>query len=464
MKQSYLALWLSFAMIAGPAFAEEQQLIIPVSKPRLPRYAVPDCPPSWQPSPPAELPKFGDPKTDPKLPAVEPKNEPAGPNQLAGATETGTQPGAMFNPTMFGDLIGISGCRIVTIPNSFTTIPIFGTSTTNSNSVVTTNTTNTTNTTTTVTTTVVPPDEQPPFDVIVTTSTDTVTNTNIVTNTANSSTTQQVGSYQVPTTQKICGVPIVARYNGFKVTDNETPRPVDRVYVTYNNFQDVNRAYLPATIPSVTVQRQMVGFEKTYMGGDASIGMRLPYIQVNGFSDPGSNIVGDLNILFKYAWINNPQTGNVFSTGMILTLPTGNSAGLLADGSEVPHSTLFQPWAGFIYNFPRIYVQGFTSLVAPTDSRDLTILFNSISAGYWLYRTNQNQLLSAIVPVVEVHVNTPLNHRTQDDIIFFKDQVNLTAGVYTMFRRLTVGAAIGVPVVGPRMYDYEAIVNANLRF
>jgi hypothetical protein len=67
---------------------------------RPPQNCVP-CPPSTPPTPstPAEPKKSAEPNVAP--------NENA-PNQFAGATEAGTQPGAMFNPNMFGDQFGSS--------------------------------------------------------------------------------------------------------------------------------------------------------------------------------------------------------------------------------------------------------------------------------------------------------------------------------------------------------------------
>src|SRR5262249_42885564 len=157
---------------------------------------------------------------------------------------------------------------------------------------------------------------------------------------------------------------------------------------------------------------------------DASIGLRLPFIQVNGFADAEAHIIGDLSLILKYAWINDWQTGNVFSTGLVVTLPTGGGTTLLSEGFNAPHSTLFQPWAGFIYNMERAYLQGFSSVVIPTDAHDPTIFFNSLAAGYWLYRDMEARWLTGVVPVVEMHINTPLNHRADTDPIFFKDQLN----------------------------------------
>src|SRR5690606_3525110 len=115
-----------------------------------------------------------------------------------------------------------------------------------------------------------------------------------------------------------------------------------------------------------------------------------------------------------------------------------------------PHSTLLQPWMGYIYNLDGWFSQGFSSIVVPTDDDDVTILFNSVGVGCHLYRNPRDRWVRALVPVVEVHVNTPLNHRDARGLdVFFRDQVNMTGGMHVVFPRSTLGVAMSSPLVGP---------------
>jgi len=388
----------AFLLFGSSAYSQSEPIILTTGKVhRQPvQPAQPNCPPGIYPSPPADPTQKIDPKVDPMPPPPPPMGD-----QLAGATEAGTQPGSSFNPSMFGDLIGISGRRSVVVPGQFVNI-------------------------------------NPRRDA-----------TPII----------------VPATVVAQGLPIGPQYNGFKVTDNESPRPNNRLYFTYNHFSEVNRSLIPAEIPNISIDRQLLGFERTFLQGDASFGMRLPFIQFNGSEGVEANVVGDISFLFKFAWLNNPETGNVFSTGLVLTAPTGGGDDIiLSDGSLAPRSTLIQPWAGFIYNLPNAFVQGFSSLVVPTSSADPTIFFNSIGGGYWLYRNNRDRFITGFVPVLEFHLNTPLNHRNVNDTIFFQDQFNITTGAYVTFPRMTMGGAVCVPVVGPRPYDLEAIASLNFQF
>ena len=257
-------------------------------------------------------------------------------------------------------------------------------------------------------------------------------------------------------------VPVVSRYNGIKISENDGPRPVDRIYAGYNYYNGVNGSQNPG-LGSVDLHRQTAGFEKTFLNGDASFGMRLPFAQLVGPPGVNQSGVGDLSLLFKYAIYNDRQTGNLFSVGLVLTTPTGTDAPDFGDGSTAPRSWLFQPWVGFFKNFDRAYVQGMSSLLAPTDSRDPTLFWNSVAFGYWLSRTPE-RTVTGIIPTLEFHVTTPLNKRDPNGSIFVGDQVNMTSGIHFLFGRGTLSPALVVPLVTPIPWRVEFLMNLNVRF
>src|SRR5262249_28822403 len=55
----------------------------------------------------------------------------------------------------------------------------------------------------------------------------------------------------------------------FKIADNESPRPVDRLFATYNYYNNVNTF----GGRDFDVHREVFGFEKTFLDGNASFGM-----------------------------------------------------------------------------------------------------------------------------------------------------------------------------------------------
>lgn len=334
-------------------------------------------------------------------PGQPPAAEPALPGDaFAQAPEAGTQASESFNPNMFGDLIGPFVTQLVDIPGRFQVINI-GTP------------------------------SQPIF-------------------------------VRKPL-QRLAAIPIATR-GTYKIADNESPRPVDRVFVNYNYFNDVFSSINPG-VPRFDLHRETIGFEKTLLGGDASVGLRLPFLHLTGIEGIEQSVVGDLTLVTKYAFINNRATGNLLSAGLCVTIPTGEDDAVLGDLDL--QTVYLQPWAGFIYNLDRAFVQFFTALVVPTNSEDVTQLFNDIGFGYWLYRSSDpSSCINAIVPTCEFHVNTPLNNRgSQSRPIGFLDSVNVTGGVsWLLKRRVYLGTAVAFPLTGPNPFDIEALASLNFRF
>jgi hypothetical protein len=241
----------------------------------------------------------------------------------------------------------------------------------------------------------------------------------------------------------------------------------------------------------VDVHREIFGFELAFLDGNASIGMRIPYVQAGspggsvnaqrieafgqGFlpltagtpteiDDFGGTDFQDISIIFKYALINNRQTGNVLSAGLVVTVPTGSDF-LVTDGRELDPA-LVQPFLGYFYNLGRFFLHGFSSIAVPTDDRDVTLLFNDIGLGWWMYQGGPEQFVSDVIPTVELHVNTPLTHRGSLELpVGTPDQIDVTGGVIlAMFRRASWSLGAAVPVSGPRPFDIEAFSQVNIRF
>ena len=267
---------------------------------------------------------------------------------------------------------------------------------------------------------------------------------------------------RVPVTRTL-RLPVVSRYNGIKISENDGPRPVDRVYFGYNYYDNVNPSLNPG-LGGVNLHRETVGFEKTIWNGDASLGMRLPFVQLTGLPGANQSGVGDLSFLFKYAFYNDRQSGDLISAGLVLTTPTGANTPDFGDGTAAPRSWLFQPWVGFFKNFDRAYVQGISSLLAPTDTRDPTLFWNSVAFGYWLTRNHPERIITGIIPTVEFHVTTPLNQRDPNGSVFVQDQVNMTSGIHFLTSRGSLSPAICVPLVSPNPWRVEFMLNMNLRF
>jgi hypothetical protein len=271
---------------------------------------------------------------------------------------------------------------------------------------------------------------------------------------------------------------VAPRLRGFKVSDDESAVPQDRVYFSFNNYSDVfsstNQA-LGGGLKSINFSRETFGVEKTFLDGDASVGLRLP---LDSFSASGSataggtsTAVGDLGIILKYVLWQDRAMGNLVSGGMAVVVPTGpGTFGGYNAATLGLHSTTLQPYVGFLCNSDRFYVQGFSEIDVPMDASDVTLWYNDLGVGYWMYHCSctEGRLLTAIAPTVELHLTTPLNNRnfpSSTNPAATPDVLNLTGGVNFEFSdrtRFTVGAV--VPMTGPKPFNFEVLASVRMRF
>jgi hypothetical protein len=413
MRLRVRCLALVVLLAAGAAYGQYQPA--PHADFAPPRYASPGCqccPPGGPvmpgvPAPPGVPPMPGaDQTAPPRVDMTQPPQLPQQPtlssDALAQAGGRGTLGDTGGTPPIFGDLIGIQGSRVVVLAPGATLPP------------------------------------------------------------------QQARTFRVVNGNRIIVAAPVPYRGAYKITENESPRPTTRLYFNYNFFNNVDNVdlFVGGTGHNADLHRETVGFEYAFADGDASVGLRMPFFQLAGNSAIEDSEVGDLTAVFKYAFLNDRQTGNLLSGGLVLTMPTAK--GVNFDGESTIHPWVFQPFLGGIYNVtPDLYLTGFSSVVIPTDARDVTIWFNSLALGYWLYRdADPDARLRGVIPVVETHVSTPFNHRGTDhaDPLFYQDTVNLTGGAHFLFNRADLGVAVGVPVTGVRPYDLEVNVLLNIRF
>jgi hypothetical protein len=266
-----------------------------------------------------------------------------------------------------------------------------------------------------------------------------------------------------PGTTSFRSIPVLSD-GSFKISDNGSPKPQDRAYVTYNYFNDPSGP----SGPSGDVNRETLGLEKTFLCGNASVGLRLPFTESSSsLGGLGDGTMGDLTLYGIYAFLNDRETGNVLSTGFALTLPTG-PAFRDPTGRDL-NDVIYQPFFGYIYNFNRdFYIEGFHSAIVSEHQCGLS---QDVSLGWWMYRSNDGNL-RGIVPTVELHLYTPLDNTStyvSDQIgtssLISDNTLTITTGVtFLIGDRISVGVAVGVPVTGPRPDSYEAITTFNWRF
>lgn len=263
---------------------------------------------------------------------------------------------------------------------------------------------------------------------------------------------------------QLTALPPLAFLSALQISDNESPRPLDRLFVTGNDFNTVSGVFLASNASSANVYREMIGFEKTFLQGNASIGMRLPNYQLAGAPGLNESQIGDVSVILKYAFINNRASGHALSGGLMVTAPTGT--GLHLPGQSTLNPVFVQPWLGDLWAFKNLFLQGFTSIALPTDARAGALFFKSVGVGYWLYRANDpNRFLSAIVPDAELHLTDTSIHKGVTDLsLGIPVMLDFTGGVYVYLRRAVLGIGVGTPLTGPKPYEYLITTNLNFRF
>jgi hypothetical protein len=270
---------------------------------------------------------------------------------------------------------------------------------------------------------------------------------------------------------------------GLKIGENQSPQPQDRVFFSFNYYSNLNASIdkrFDTPIKNVQAFRNIFGFEKTFDSGRASFGMVLPLdtltanstIQGN-FAKPGgmSTAVGDLSIFTKFIVRQNMETGSLFSGGLVVTAPTGPASFAGANYISAIHTTQIQPYIGYIFRRENFFVHGFSSFSFPMNPNDVTLFYNDLGLGYFLYQDKnpkQTGWITAIVPTTEIHINTPLNHQNPynaNDISGSANVINLTQGLNVEFNRrsiMTIG--IATPITSPKPFDLEALILFNFRF
>lgn len=314
-----------------------------------------------------------------------------------------------------------------------------------------------------------------------------------------SSSQTQAGLFQ----QLLVSNPYAAR-TAFRISENESPDAQDRVFLGYtygHQFSGQNGLLPPAaafnasssstttivlgdgTSTITTVRRdaaattnttgilypggrinrsaEVFGFEKACLDGNASVGVRVPIVQQHADGTIGADGFSDLSVILKYVLWRNAETGSLVSGGLMATLPTGLSIPTYLGDI---HSTLLQPYLGYRWQAGNFYLQGFSSCIVPTDTRDITLMLNSTGVGYTFDRKGDN-LISSLTPLLEAHVTTPLNHRGFTEALYVPDLVSLTGGLHVgIGQRGLLTLAATTPVTGPRLYQVGALAYLNWGF
>jgi hypothetical protein len=269
------------------------------------------------------------------------------------------------------------------------------------------------------------------------------------------------------------------RPRSFKIDDNESPRPQDRAYFTFNYFDNLYRAVNQrqgADIHNLHLNRETFGLEKSLFDHNVSLGLRLPINTITASSSDrdlnGSHTtVGDLSFILKFVLLRDEPHGDptdeegsaLVSAGLAITPPTGDDS-LFGGGNRfaIFRNTTLQPFLGYLWAEDCWYVQGFTSLDISTDVNDALLFCTDLGAHYRLYQSPEpNHLVTAITPVAELHLTMPVTHfgvLNTTDPAGTPDLIDAIFGVdFCFFDRARLGVGIVAPLTGPKVMDFGVL-------
>jgi hypothetical protein len=294
----------------------------------------------------------------------------------------------------------------------------------------------------------------------------------------------------------------------YKTSDNTSPLPQDRVAFQYIHYHDAGIG--DSTIANFNTDQYTFIIEKTFGYCDSnSIELRVPFASAISQNDLASSFdsitatdFGDISLVFKRLLYRDPSIA--LAAGLGVELPTGpsveieNIGTLFGDTLRVETDSVhLQPFLGIVCTpNRRTFTQAYyglnfdagenefvnASLRGPNsflgDASDQTLLFASISQGYWCYRNHcYNQYgLNGVAAIVELHYTTTIEggdavFNSSGDFVGGtvgrRDLLNLTAGFITHYGRnwyIRTGAGAPLRDDADRSFDAEYVLQINRHF
>ena len=267
-----------------------------------------------------------------------------------------------------------------------------------------------------------------------------------------------------------------------KWAENNSPFPQNRVFFNYHHFHN---AVIGADSLEHNLDRFTFGIEKTFLGGDASFEVRVPFASTVTSSPSifDTSRVMDTefgNISFALKALLHRQANFATSVGLGIVVPTGDDfvVDSFINNRFENGEVHLQPFLG-VYYAPsrRVFTQFFTQLdfdagesevVIGSQSDSLnqqTLLMLDYAVGYWLTRGRRG-CIRGIAPLVELHYTTTLEDQEygvySGQGVFVedlrRDVLNLTGGLFFQLGRassMKVGAVAPLRDGTDKLFDSE---------
>lgn len=309
----------------------------------------------------------------------------------------------------------------------------------------------------------------------------------------------------VPSHSVTATVPTPGGTQRFNIADNNSPIPLDRMFVTYNHFNDAVQATIASATQRENVNRYTFGFEKTFLNGGASVELRMPFGDTIDFSSTNFVLnsnggIGNLALAPKFFLAVQPQY--CVTGGLLMSFPTAKDVyGFVDEQFYIVRNESIHlgPFLGFVAANPdsRFFFQAFTQVdfdltgnqvaarrgnsIANLGSlRQQTELYADLSVGYWINR-NPVGRIQGVATLFEIHYLGTLedSNRLEETIATDPDVnielrnpannvdiLNLTFAVHLDFARSNLRCGFVVPVSDSsnRAFDYEIGIQFNYLF
>lgn len=290
----------------------------------------------------------------------------------------------------------------------------------------------------------------------------------------------------------------------YKISEENSPLPRDRVFFNYNYF---NSVVGPAGYGDV--QRFVPGFERTFNDSWTSAEVRLPFagtidstqrLNESLLTTGGSAAeLGNLSVALKQLLWRTDSAA--VSGGLSVELPT-------ADDTVIENRALYMrrsgeavtvaPYLGLLVApTDRTFIQGFSQVSFDTNGetvlvedrfsgqsatgrlQDSSVLYASVQGGVWLYRADRaaDVTLTGLASVLELHFNEMLQSTDSfaadvggvplefGGVGSRSNVVNLTAGLTAeLYRRTNLTMSVVVPTSSDRQFDSELHIGLNHYF
>lgn len=290
----------------------------------------------------------------------------------------------------------------------------------------------------------------------------------------------------------------------YKISEENSPLPRDRVFFNYNYF---NSVVGPAGYGDV--QRFVPGFERAFNDNRTSAEVRLPFagtFDSNQVLDESLLMTGGSaaelgNLSFALKQLLLETEAGAVSGGVSVELPTADDTVIQNRALYVRRSgeaVTVAPYLGLLMTpTDRTFIQGFGQVAFDTTGESVlvedrysgasatgrlqesAVLYASVQGGVWLYQADAvaDATLTGVAGVLELHFNemlqsadyfssnvggVPLSFGSEGSRA---NVVNLTTGLTAqLYRRTNLTMSVVVPTSADRQFDSELHIGLNHYF